>query len=661
MYVPATAAYTKLLDQGFPRGSESAATSSTALVWRLHHFLGSFAQDVISTWPAFLDTHLQLNQKGNLVKLQFYGVDPQTQATDLEAYYSHAELAAFLAVVILPWDLTLKTFDELYALGMPLFLPGRQMAASLALHTVTRSPERFYWYHLRERHWGGELAKRAASSCTQSLGEAGLAETGMPGRLFFNRKHFAIADFLDAWSLSDFATRPCVAAFDSMAELAAGLLDLVGHGSSAVSPSLATVRSCMRRYQEEAMAQAAKAVHRALKLLGVEFAKQQPSGDQGTIRDGSTTQEIHRSKHANLSAARVRVKPRSAGASKQSLLNASDGRWDHLREKKRFLVRAGAPTINKDAQDASVYTTYMSQGALDEDLLQMLLPAAEEGMSDFMKEKGPRCLKDLQPKTDPPRLWEECPYSVHFNRNHTYCEAFRHAHLGVGRRPLLVRTSQGLPKQIAPASRTLTAFVEALRASNAELLASLEERLVARGALTEEWAKRFCSNAFRDIAIQVHWGDPIPDGFVSKINSSAVWQNDTKALMHVDHPHGLAFLSLTLAGKRSVVMDFSDASSTFINWMDLQRGDAYTFISTEVPHAGIYTKSSFPQRSVAMQLRTLLRDDELTDSLYWGDGNEESHQKMYRLMMIAMADTLHAKSVRIPSAREVKEFLSKVP
>merc|ERR1712107_384153 len=57
----------------------------------------------------------------------------------------------FAAAVLFPHDLGMISFDDLYAIGMPLFMPETDLIASLAYgHVVTG--ENYPWYLIREEH-----------------------------------------------------------------------------------------------------------------------------------------------------------------------------------------------------------------------------------------------------------------------------------------------------------------------------------------------------------------------------------------------------------------------------------------------------------------------------------------------------------------------------
>lgn len=52
-------------------------------------------------------------------------------------------------VVLLPWDLQLTVFAELYALGVPIVLPTAEYIASYGLRTLTTDGEGFWAVHPR--------------------------------------------------------------------------------------------------------------------------------------------------------------------------------------------------------------------------------------------------------------------------------------------------------------------------------------------------------------------------------------------------------------------------------------------------------------------------------------------------------------------------------
>merc|ERR1712224_101881 len=60
-------------------------------------------------------------------------------------------ISRFVAGVLFPHDLGTISFDDLYALRIPMFLPSRAMVVSMALAHL-RSTKNYPWYMLREEH-----------------------------------------------------------------------------------------------------------------------------------------------------------------------------------------------------------------------------------------------------------------------------------------------------------------------------------------------------------------------------------------------------------------------------------------------------------------------------------------------------------------------------
>mmetsp|Transcript_55556 Transcript_55556/g.159787 ORF Transcript_55556/g.159787 Transcript_55556/m.159787 type:complete len:684 (+) Transcript_55556:127-2178(+) len=174
----------------------------------------------------------------------------------------------FAAAVLFPHDLGMISFDDLYVIGIPIFMPANELIVTMAMAHMS-STKNYPWYMLREEHadlptmhadvgaplpWEPGWAGRDAVNSTGRVTYLGRGVQHEPDRL------------LSAVSVSNFALFPHVRRFWSLAGL---LRDL-----ALLSPEdFAATGAAMRQTSEEAWEVTSEFYRRAAShLLGVELA-----------------------------------------------------------------------------------------------------------------------------------------------------------------------------------------------------------------------------------------------------------------------------------------------------------------------------------------------------------------------------------------------------
>lgn len=189
---------------------------------------------------------------------------------------------------------------------------------------------------------------------------------------------------------------------------------------------------------------------------------------------------------------------------------------------------------------------------------------------------------------------------------------------------------------LIPATPEIGAFVDAIKDVNQKYLAHLEQSLVA-AKVAPELAKSFVDGVFRNVAIQYHFG---------KASKTA------KQTQHLDHINSSLHMAVTLNGRRTVAfgLPFSPDGNDNYAMFEMEKGDIYLTSPTAIYHGiGVPTLAE-PERSVALQLRTLLNVQ---------DGNRLNETANTSVLFNTIRDTLHdyAGKFRIPTFDEYNKHL----
>lgn len=144
----------------------------------------------------------------------------------LLASFEYEELLKARAMVFVPWSFQVTTWFEVYAMGVPLFVPAKRFAIGILSALYRVKPWRFaelldehaMFYSDCQPRWFEEPPKHFC---------VGL----MPGR-FLRRVICSLEDLMQWWDFTDFATNPHVQYFESFPQL---FLRLQGEDLSEVS------------------------------------------------------------------------------------------------------------------------------------------------------------------------------------------------------------------------------------------------------------------------------------------------------------------------------------------------------------------------------------------------------------------------------------------
>eukprot|EP00927_Polykrikos_kofoidii_P040851 TRINITY_DN34847_c0_g1_i1.p1 TRINITY_DN34847_c0_g1~~TRINITY_DN34847_c0_g1_i1.p1 ORF type:complete len:707 (+),score=59.23 TRINITY_DN34847_c0_g1_i1:79-2199(+) len=126
----------------------------------------------------------------------------------------------FVGAVLFPHDVGMISFDDLYALDIPLFLPDDEMVASMAFAQVS-STRNYPWYLLREEH--ASLRYFHADTDTNMPWEPGWggreAVNATGQKIYLGHGGYEVAKIRSAVSTSNFALFPHVRRFRSIVDL----------------------------------------------------------------------------------------------------------------------------------------------------------------------------------------------------------------------------------------------------------------------------------------------------------------------------------------------------------------------------------------------------------------------------------------------------------
>ncbi|CAJ1427844.1 unnamed protein product, partial [Effrenium voratum] len=117
--------------------------------------------------------------------------------------FSYSELRRFRGAVYFPWDMGMLVFSELYAIGVPLFLPDRAWISSIIKRMLEYTD--FGWWQAREE--GSAVALPGAT----------------PGWFWFS-ENSTISEILELYDLTDFVRWPYVTSFSSLPQLMQSLV-----------------------------------------------------------------------------------------------------------------------------------------------------------------------------------------------------------------------------------------------------------------------------------------------------------------------------------------------------------------------------------------------------------------------------------------------------
>lgn len=178
----------------------------------------------------------------------------------------------FVGAVAFPHDLGMFSFDDLYALGVPLFMPSDELIVSAAFAQLA-STKNYPWYLLREEH--ADL--RAARADTDAPlpwdpGWGGLAALSGSGReTWIGRDSLDLTKLQDAVATTTFTLYPHIRRFESLSGL---LKDLQGLDVT----DLLETSAAMRHAAAEAWKVTADFYRQVAKqLMGIEL--ESPSTD----------------------------------------------------------------------------------------------------------------------------------------------------------------------------------------------------------------------------------------------------------------------------------------------------------------------------------------------------------------------------------------------
>lgn len=170
----------------------------------------------------------------------------------------------FLGAVLFPHDLGMFSFDDLYALGVPLFLPDDELITTIAFAQLA-STQNYPWYLLREEHAALDF-KRGDSdaSLPWDPGWQGIDAVGGDGRATWLGRHVLdVERLLESMTVSNFKLYPHIRRFRSLV----GLLQVLGCLSK---EDLLETGEAMRRSAKETWSVTADYYRRVVRnFLGV--------------------------------------------------------------------------------------------------------------------------------------------------------------------------------------------------------------------------------------------------------------------------------------------------------------------------------------------------------------------------------------------------------
>lgn len=230
-----------------------------------------------------------------------------------------------------------------------------------------------------------------------------------------------------------------------------------------------------------------------------------------------------------------------------------------------------------------------------------------------------------------------------YGRKHTYWEALCHTVFVESNNPAdhvlksasaryaNRREGTAIDSLLIPATPEIGAFVDAVRAINAEYLDKLRDALVSSLNLAPALAQTFVDGVFRNVAIQYHFNEP------------SLTAAET---MHLDHINSCLHMAVTLNGHRTVAFAKSQADPLELV---MHKGDVYLTTPAAILHGIGVPKLSEADRSVALQLRTFLPVDKANE-LYAVD--------VGRLCLVIL-EQLKCCKIRMPTFEEWQKFLEK--
>eukprot|EP01102_Stenamoeba_stenopodia_P006924 TRINITY_DN193_c0_g1_i1.p1 TRINITY_DN193_c0_g1~~TRINITY_DN193_c0_g1_i1.p1 ORF type:complete len:358 (+),score=79.40 TRINITY_DN193_c0_g1_i1:1351-2424(+) len=246
---------------------------------------------------------------------------------------------------------------------------------------------------------------------------------------------------------------------------------------------------------------------------------------------------------------------------------------------------------------------------------------------------------------DPEKTIDYVPFFFNrrgeYGRKHSYWEGLCHVSTGSNRWKFIKSASAryttpivgtSIESVLCPATIEISALVECIRTINIDFLNSLRDELLQAG-LAERLATNFVEGAFRNVAIQIHFNDP---------------SLSTAATMHVDHINSALHMAVTIHGSRTVSFEKSDRSTFDLN---LKQGDVYLTSPTSVMHGVSVPKLAEEQRSVALQLRTLLDVETANDLNLKGNNADILLVSMHKVL------DLYQNRIRMPSFDEYQHAL----
>ncbi|CAE8655331.1 unnamed protein product, partial [Polarella glacialis] len=177
------------------------------LVSRLAGWARDGAAAVLHLSEAFAERMLRPETRIRLVFLGVQRPDAETVA-GISRPFGYNELRRFRAAVYFPWDMGMLLFSELYAVGVPLLIPGRAWIAAMIKRMLENTD--FGWWQVREEGSAVALPSR------KSLPGSTLSWPWLSA-------NSSIAEILQLYELTDFARWPHVTAFASLPELMVSL------------------------------------------------------------------------------------------------------------------------------------------------------------------------------------------------------------------------------------------------------------------------------------------------------------------------------------------------------------------------------------------------------------------------------------------------------
>lgn len=152
----------------------------------------------------------------------------------------------FRAAVLFPHDIGMISFDDLYALGIPLFLPNNEFVASMAYAHLANT-ENYPWYLIREEH-AKLMAIRADHDPPLPWDPGWGGREAMQGQrqeVYIGHDLLNLDKLLSAVETSNFALHPHVRRFSSLGGLLRDLSLLTVHDLDKISQD-------MKQYAREA-------------------------------------------------------------------------------------------------------------------------------------------------------------------------------------------------------------------------------------------------------------------------------------------------------------------------------------------------------------------------------------------------------------------------